>query len=161
VDKPDFPAEALARARRRAEYVMRELTAGDAGTAAGLILGFASFPAEVDDPSLSVLHNEPLRSRAGQGRRADSLNEDHLRAAENDRLGKLIVRESDGRAYDHENEVAASKQGLEHNLKKLQDKLRHEQEYRQLPPDDPAAVRAQRTIKEMISSVALARGCQD
>ncbi len=154
--------EAAARARRRADYVRHEIVAGDPGRAAGLLLGYLSYPPEVDDPPLAILHNEAPaagRSELDQAvdaakadfgkRRADALDEPHLQAAEADRRGEPVVRESDGHVYDHEKEVADSTRGLENTLAKLEKKLVHERDYANPEADEQAVKHAESVIKEI------------
>ena len=80
-------------------------------------------------------------------KRLKELDKRHLSGAEADRRGEPVVR--NGRTYDHENEVAQGKQGLERKLKDLEEKISHEETYSKSGASKDALDAARKTVEEI------------
>lgn len=71
---------------------------------------------------------EKVKERTEQ-RLNDPLNEKHLDAAIRERNGEVVSRKSGGDPYDHVTEVDDARRGLKKDIKKLENKIEHYENY--------------------------------
>lgn len=155
-----------ARAMRRIREIAEEASRGELGAAAGHLFLGSPYSEGLNDPLGPIVRIEPtdppakpsdaeiklngVREAAKQDldrRRLEELDERHLSDAEADRRGEPVIK--DGRIYDHENEVAQGKQGLEHKLDDLEKKLFHEEVYGKSEISKEALDNAKKTANEI------------